>query len=387
LRPRFLVTLFFAMLAGVVCGNHAAMMQGVHRRTGRGVFKLAIARGGCSREKWIMADLSTTYMGIALKNPVTVAACSLSCKVENILRAEEAGAGALVIRSLFEEQIRHETGELDAALAKGSESYAEALSYFPAISHGEAKEHLFWVGRTREATKMPLIASLNAVSPGNWVAYAKQLADTGVDGLELNYYRVEADMTRDGLSAELQMLDIVASVRASVKLPIAVKLSPFYTSVGNVIQKLDEIGVNGAVMFNRFLQPEIDPDKETVLHEMTYSTSAEMRVPLRWIGLLYGKHSLDMAANTGIMEARDVVKALLAGATVVQVASTLFRNGIGHLTSLRDGLNAWMDSKSYASIEDFRGKLSQQGFEGDSVMFERAQYLDFLMSRQRWVKA
>lgn len=334
-----------------------------------------------------MANLSTTYMGIALKNPVMVAACSLSSKVDNILRAEEAGAGALVIRSLFEEQIRHEIGELDEALSQGADSYAEALSYFPAIQHGEAKEHLFWVDRARAATQMPLIASLNAVSPGSWVKYAKQLADTGVNGLELNYYSVEADITRNGVAAEQQMLDIVASIRAEVKLPIAVKLSPFYTSVGNVIQKLDQSGVNAVVMFNRFLQPEIEPDKETVLHEMTYSTSAEMRVPLRWIGLLYGKLSLDMAANTGVMESRDVVKALLAGATVAQVASTLFRNGIGHLSSLVNGLNAWMDSKGYATVEDFRGKLSQQGFEGNPVMFERAQYLDFLMSRQRWVKA
>ncbi len=334
-----------------------------------------------------MANLSTSYMGIALKNPVTVAASALSSKVDNILRAEEAGAGALVIRSLFEEQIRHEIGELDEALSQGADSYAEALSYFPAIAHGEAKEHLFWVERTRSATSMPLVASLNAVSPGGWVKYARQLADTGVNGLELNYYRVEADIEHDGAAAEQQMLDIVAAVRAEVELPLAVKLSPFYSSVGNVIQKLEGCGVNAVVLFNRFLQPEIDPDKETVLHEMTYSTSAEMRVPLRWIGLLYGNLSLDLAANTGIMEARDVVKALLAGATVVQVASTLFRNGIGHLSSLVNGLNAWMDSKGYAAVEDFRGKLSQQGFEGDPVMFERAQYLDFLMSRQRWVKA
>lgn len=334
-----------------------------------------------------MADMSTTYMGIALKNPVTVAACSLSTKVDNILRAEEAGAGALVIRSLFEEQIRHEIGELDEALSQGANSYAEALSYFPAISHGEAKEHLFWVERTRAATQMPLIASLNAISPGNWVKYAKQLADTGVNGLELNYYSIEANPEREGAQAEQQMLDIVAAVRTEVELPIAVKISPFYSSVGNVIEKLEETGVNAVVMFNRFLQPDIDPDTEAILHEMTYSTSAEMLVPMRWIALLYGKLAVDMAANTGIMESRDVVKSLLAGATVVQVASTLYRNGIGHLASLTAGLNAWMDAKGYAAVEDFRGKLSQQGFEGDAVMFERAQYLDFLMQRQRWVKA
>ncbi len=333
-----------------------------------------------------MANLKTSYMGIALENPVVVAASALSCRVDNILRAEEAGAGALVIRSLFEEQIRHEIGELDTALAQGAESYAEALSYFPAINHGEAKEHLFWVERARAVTQMPLIGSLNAVSPGSWVKYARQLADTGVNGLELNYYSVEADLERDGATAEARLLEVVEAVRGEVTLPVAVKLSPFYTSVGNIIRKLEDRGVCAVVMFNRFLQPEIDPEKEAVLHEMTYSTSAEIRVPLRWIGLLYGRLGVDMAANTGVMDSRDVVKALLAGATVVQVASTLFRNGIGHLASLVGGLKDWMGDHGYANVEDFRGKLSQQAFEGNPVMYERAQYLDFLMSRQRWVK-
>ncbi|MFU8779918.1 MAG: dihydroorotate dehydrogenase, partial [Kiritimatiellia bacterium] len=259
--------------------------------------------------------------------------------------------------------------------------------YFPAISHGEAKEHLFWVERSRAAVKMPLIGSLNAVSQGSWVKYAKQLADTGVDGLELNYYSVEADVSRSGADVEKAMLDIVASVRQEVSLPIAVKISPFYTSVANVVEQLGEIGVNGVVMFNRFLQPEIDPDREEVLHEMTYSTAAEMRVPLRWIALLYGRTQLDMAANTGVMEARDVVKCLLAGAAVAQVASTLFRNGIGHISALVSGVSDWMDAHHYNSVADFRGKLSQAKFEGDAVMYERAQYLDFLMSRQRWVKS
>lgn len=334
-----------------------------------------------------MAELSTTYMGLELKNPVVVAASALSNKVDNIVRAEEAGAGALVIRSLFEEQIRHEIGELDEALSQGTDSYAEALSYFPALSHGEAKEHLFWVERSRAATQLPLIGSLNAVSPGSWVKYAKQLADTGVNALELNYYSVEADVNRCGADVEKAMLEIVASVRQEVTIPIAVKISPFYTSVGNLIQQLEGVGVNGVVMFNRFLQPEIDPDREAVLHEMTYSTSAEMRVPLRWMALLYGRIGLDMAANTGIMEGRDVVKCLLAGAAVAQVASTLFRNGIGHLTTLVSGVSEWMDAHGYASVADFRGKLSQAKFEGDPVMYERAQYLDFLISRQRWVKS
>ncbi len=334
-----------------------------------------------------MADLSTSYMGIKLKNPVVVAACALSNKIDNISRAEEAGAGGLVIRSLFEEQIRHEIGDFDDALAEGGNAFAEATSFFPEIEHGEAKEHLFWVERAREATEMPLIASLNAASPGKWVEYAKQLADTGVNGLELNYYSVEADINRSASEVEQRLMSTFEAVREAVSLPIAVKLSPSYTSVGNVVKELESRGANGVVLFNRFLQPDLDPDKEEVLNEMTYSTAMEMKVPLRWIALLYGRVMEDMAANTGVMEARDVVKFLLAGATVVQVASCLFRNGIGHIETLVGGLNEWMDNKGYALVEDFRGKLSQQGFEGDTVMYERAQYLDFLMSRQRWVKS
>ena len=334
-----------------------------------------------------MADLSTTYMGIKLKNPVMVAACALSNKVDNIRRAEDAGAGGLVIRSLFEEQIRHELGDFEDALETGANAYSEAASFFPEIEHGEAKEHLFWVERAREATEMPLIASLNATSPGKWVEYAKQLAETGVNGLELNCYSVEADIDRSATEVETRLMDTFEAVRAEVSLPISVKLSPFYTSVGNVVKELEARGANGVVMFNRFLQPDLDPDREEVLNEMTYSSAMEMKVPLRWIALLYGRVMEDMAANTGVMEARDVVKFLLAGATVVQVASCLFRNGIGHLETLVTGLNEWMENKNYALVEDFRGKLSQRGFEGDTVMYERAQYLDFLMSRQRWVKS
>jgi dihydroorotate dehydrogenase (fumarate) len=333
-----------------------------------------------------MADLSTTYMGIELKNPVMVAACTLSNKVDNIKRAEAAGAGGLVIRSLFEEQIRHEVGDFDDALHLGGDANAEATSFFPTIAHGEAKEHLFWVERTREATEMPLFASLNAVTPGKWVSYAKQLADTGVNGLEFNYYSVEADIDRSAADVEARLLETFEAVRGAVDIPIAVKLSPYYTSVGNVVKELEARGANAVVLFNRFLQPDIDPDKEEIMNEVSYSSALEMKVPLRWLALLYGRVMLDLSGNTGVMEARDVVKFILAGATTVQVASCLFRNGVDHLTTLVSGLDDWMNTKGYATIEDFRGKLSQRGFEGDTVLYERAQYLDFLMSRQRWVK-
>ncbi len=330
-----------------------------------------------------MANLTTTYMGIELKNPVVAAASALSNKVDNIKRIEDAGAGALVIRSLFEEQIRHEMGELDDALQQGAESSAESLSYFPAIKHGEAKEHLFWVERAREAVKMPLIASLNAVTPGKWSEYAQKLADTGVDGIEMNYYAVEASLTSRSCDVEQRLFDTFESVREAVKLPIAVKLSPFYTCTGSVVQGLEERGANAVVLFNRFFQPDINPETEALFNQMTYSTETEMRLPLRWVALLYGRVMLDLAGNTGVMTADDVVKFVLAGATVVQVASCLFKNGIKHIGALVEGLDAWMDAKGYAEVEDFRGKVSQQGFEGDPSVFERAQYLDFLMHRDR----
>jgi len=330
-----------------------------------------------------MADLKTTYMGIELKNPVIASASAISNKVDNIKKVEEAGGGALVIRSLFEEQIRHEIGELDDALAQGSESFPEALSYFPSLQHAEAKEHLFWVERTRKAVSMPLIASVNAVTPGAWIDYAKKLADTGVDGIEMNYYAVEADLEADPLAVEQKLYDTFDAVKQAVALPIAVKLSPFYTCMGRVVKTLGDRGANAVVLFNRFFQPDIDPETETLVNKLSLSTQEHARLPLRWVALLHGRVTPDIAGNSGILTGADVAKFLLAGATAVQVASCLFMHGIGHIGVLVKELNDWMDQKDYASIDAFKGKLSQQSFPGDHSLFERAQYLDFLLKRDR----
>ena len=330
-----------------------------------------------------MANLATTYMGVPLANPVMAAASAISNKVDNVKRVEAAGAGGLVIRSLFEEQIRHEVEDLEDSISAGGDAFSESLSFFPKIEINEAREHLYWVEKTRKEVTMPLFASLNAVSPGMWASYAKQLAETGIDGLELNYYKVEASLTATAADSEKRLLETFEAVRAAVDIPLSVKLSPYYTTVGSLVKGLEERGAQGVVLFNRFFQPDIDPATEQLVSKMVWSTSAEMRLPLRWVALLYGKVMCDIAGNTGVSNADDVVKYLLAGASVVQVASCLFTNGVEYIGDLVTGLEEWMDLKGYAAVEDFRGKVSQQGFEGDADMFERAQYVNLLRGKNR----
>lgn len=328
-----------------------------------------------------MADIQTTYMGIPLQSPLVVAACPISSMVDQVKAAEQAGAGALVIRSLFEEQIQFDALRMEESLAVASETHAEALRYFPSLRHGEAKEHLYWVEKTRRAVRMPLIASLNAASPGAWVRYARQLETTGVEGLELNVYRVSADAATPGSEIERQLFDIVEAIRAEVRIPLAVKLSPYYTSLAHVAAELDRREVQALVLFNRFLQPDIDPVKEELLSEMVLSTPAELRLPLRWVALLYGRVRANLALSTGVHSGLDAAKALLAGATVVQIASALLRQGIPYLSTMLRELEAWMDEHGYRSLGDFRGKLSQQQAL-DPAVLERAQYVKLLMAQK-----
>jgi dihydroorotate dehydrogenase (fumarate) len=326
-----------------------------------------------------MANLQTTYMGLQLNNPLVVAASSISSYVDRVQMAESAGAGALVIRSLFEEQIQIDSMKMDETLATGAESFAEATSYFPDVEYGGSKEHLMWVEKTCKALSIPVFASLNAVSPGAWTAYAKQLSETGIDGLEVNFYAVPADANKNAADIEKALFDTVESVVQTVSLPVAVKLSPFYTSPANVIEELEKRGVKAVVIFNRFLQPDIDPDTETLYNEMVLSTSSEMKLPLRWAALLYGRTGLDIAVNTGVHTGRDAVKALLAGANIVQVASTLLQNGIPYLSTMLLDIQNWMEEKGYESLDDFRGNVSQKSCD-DPFGFERAQYIKLLSS-------
>ena len=255
-----------------------------------------------------MSDLSTTYMGIPLKSPIVVSACSISSMMDRVQMAERVGAGALVIRSLFEEQIQVEQQRFDDYLAVGGESYPEALSYFPAIEHGQADEHLMWVEKTRKGVKMPLIASLNAVSRGSWVDYARQLESTGVDGLELNVYIMGTNPDRPGAELEQELLEIVESVKAVVNIPVAVKLSPYYASTLNIAVELDKRGIEAMILFNRFVRPTIDIETETLQSQMFYSTPDEMRLPLNRVARIYGHIKADMALNTGVHSGADTFR-------------------------------------------------------------------------------
>lgn len=327
-----------------------------------------------------MSDLTTTYMGIPLKNPIVVAASTISHRVDRVRLAEEVGAGALVISSLFEEQIQMEQQYSGSEGVISGQSFREALSSFPGIAPVEAREHLMWVEKTRQAVHMPLFASLNAVSPGSWVPYARQLEATGVDGLELNVYAVATDPTKTGSEIEKELYEIVEGVKAEVKIPVAVKLSPFYTSTVNVAAELDQRGVDALVLFNRFFQPTIDVDTESLNNRMFYSSPLELKLPLRWIALLYGRIQADLAITTGVHTGQDAVRALLAGATVVQMASTLLKNGLPYISTILRDIEAWMAEKGYHSLDDFRGKVSQKNCD-DPFAFERAQYVRFLLSQ------
>ena len=328
-----------------------------------------------------MPNLKTTYMGIELQTPILVAASSISSYIDRIQETERAGAGALVIRSLFEEQIQFEALRMEDQLSVGSESFAEAIRYFPEIKHGDADEHLMWVEKTRKEVQLPLIASLNAISPGGWQKYAKQLEETGVDGLELNVYSVAADLKRSGAELEAELYNIVDAVKAQVTIPVSIKLSPFFTSTANVASQLDQHGIQALVLFNRFLQPDIDPTSESLKSEMVLSSPEELKLPLRWIALLAGRIQADLALNTGIHSGLDIAKGLLAGATVVQTASALLKNGVPYLSTMLRELEGWMEERGYETLDDFRGKLSQKEIV-DPFAFERAQYVKLLLDQK-----
>ncbi len=329
-----------------------------------------------------MADLSTTYMGIALKNPVIVAASSISSYVDRVKKAEEVGAAALVIRSLFEEQIQHDDMTMAEFMERAAYISPEIQSsFYPPVESGGPREHLMWVEKTRRAVSMPVFASLNAVSPGAWTSYAKQLEETGVAGLEINYYVVATDPDKPGSDLEKALFDIVESVVQEVSIPVAVKLSPYYSSTPYVVREIEKRGAKAVVLFNRFLQPDIDVDEEALVSEMIYSTPQELKVPLRWVALLYGRTPMDLALNTGVHSGRDIVKALLAGATTVQVASALLENGLPYISTMLLDLQSWMEEKGYETLDEFRGKVSQQNVD-DAFGFERAQYLKLLLSQQ-----
>lgn len=326
-----------------------------------------------------MADISTTFMGVKLRSPLVVGACTISNHVDNIKRAEDAGAGGLVIYSLFQEQVELEAWEVEDELLISSDHFAESLTYFPQLKHAGAREHIMWVEKARKAVTMPLFGSLNAVSPGKWIEYAKQLEGAGCNGLELNLYALETDPGKTAAEIEERSLSVIADVKSNVSIPVAVKLGPWYTSVANFVARVVEAGADGVVLFNRFYQPTIDPDSQSLAIRLALSNPEETRLPLRWIAILSDQMDADFAASTGVHSSRDVIRQLLAGAKATQTVSSIYRNGIEHITTMNSALADWMEEKGYTSIDAFRGKLSQKNVS-DPYAFERSQYISLLMN-------
>jgi dihydroorotate dehydrogenase (fumarate) len=326
-----------------------------------------------------MADVATKYLGLDLPSPLVLASSSISNRVDALEVAEGHGAGAVVLRSLFEEQIESVQSRLDEAQERGQDTNPEGRTYFAPQRVGP-HEYLALVEKAKRSLKIPVIASLNCADNGSWSEYARDIERAGADALEVNIYTVEADPSLRGEEIEWRHVTIVESIRAAVKIPIAVKLSPYYTSVANVAARMERAGASGIVIFNRFLQPDISLEKLAPQLGMNLSSSAETLLPLRWIALLHGRVTADLASSTGIHDAQGVAKHLLAGATVVQLASVLVKNGVPYIGKIRAELEAWMDRRGYGTLDDFRGSLSQQKVQ-DPAAFERAQYVQLILSQ------
>ena len=322
-------------------------------------------------------DLRTSYLGLELDSPLVASASPLTEHTDMALRMEAAGAAAIVLPSLFEEEILHEQVELNRALEAGSEHFAEALDYFPRIEDfsDPAERYLLLVERCKAALSVPLIASLNGVTPGGWVRYATQIEAAGADALELNLYHVAADPTMTPDDVEQRDLELVAAVRAALSIPLAVKLSPYYSAFANFARRLVDAGADGLVLFNRFYQPDYDLESLDVVGRVELSTAAELRLPLRWIAILSPqlRGQVALAHSTGIHTGDDVVKALLAGADVTMLTSAILHHGPEHFAVVTDQLTQWLAEREYTSVGQLRGSASRHT-AADPSAFERANY-------------
>ena len=329
-------------------------------------------------------DLTTTYLGLHLKNPLVASASPLSKKIDTLRRLEDAGAAAVVMYSLFEEQLTHESQELHHYLERGTNSFAESLDYFPELDTYNMGPELYLehLHNVKRALDIPVIGSLNGISPGGWVDYAHRMEQAGADALELNIYSLPTDPDVSSAELEDSYVQLVRDVRATIKLPIALKLSPFFTSLPHVAKRFVEAGANGLVLFNRFYQPDFDLEELEVIPNLELSTSHELRLPLRWIAILYGRIAADFALTSGVHTAQDVLKAMMAGANVAMMTSTLLTNGVGRLMHILNDLQEWMEEHEYVSIRQMRGSMSQQAV-ADPAAFERANYMRTLSSFDR----
>lgn len=334
-----------------------------------------------------MVDLSTTYLGLGLKNPLVASASPLSQKPETARRLEDAGISAVVMYSLFEEQIIQESLKLHRDVTQGTESFAEAVTYLPDYgAYSDLRQYSIGPDKyiknlqdVKQAVDIPVIGSLNGISTGGWIEYAGEIEKAGADALELNIYNVPTDFDLTSQSLEEDYVTLVRDIRASIEIPIAVKLSPFFTALPNFARRLVEAGANGLVLFNRFYQPDFDLEEMEVVPNLVLSISQELRLPLRWIAILYGRVQADLALTSGAHSHIDVLKATMAGANATMLASTLLKYGIDHATEILQGLHAWMEENEYESIVQMRGSMSQKSV-GEPGEFERANYMKVLSS-------
>ncbi len=324
-------------------------------------------------------DLRTDYMGMELRNPLVASSSPLTEDISNIRRLEDAGAAAVVMFSLFEEQIRHEEEAMTHLTSYGAESFPEALSYFPEVEefHVGAEQYLDLVRRAREAVEIPVIASLNGSTNEGWIDYAKLMQEAGASAIELNVFYIPANIETTGREVEERYVEIVKHVKGAVTIPVALKLSPFFSAFGNMARRLDEAGADALVLFNRFYQPDFDIDHLEVALSLELSAPSEIRLPLAWIAMLHGRVRASLAATRGVYSSTEIIKYVMAGADAVMTTSALLKNGIGHAEHLVRELGEWMEAREYASIEQIKGSMSEQNV-ADPTAFKRGNYVRIL---------
>ena len=330
-----------------------------------------------------MIDLTTRYLGLTLRTPLVPSASPLSQEIASIRRLEDAGASAVVLYSLFEEQLRQESLELDHHLSAGTESFAESLTYFPQASEFRLgpEGYLEHIRKAKEAVDIPIIASLNGATVGGWTKFAQEIEQAGADALECNIYYIPTDPELKAAEIEQTYVDIVWAVKSAISIPIAIKISPFFTNVANVAKRLDDAGADGLVLFNRFYQPDIDLEELEIRPNVLLSTPQALRLPLTWIGILYGKLKASLAATGGVHDPQDAIKMLMVGANVTMLCSSLLRNGINQLRYMERGIVDWMEQHEYESVKQMQGSMSQLRCPDPSA-FERAQYMRAVKSLQ-----
>jgi dihydroorotate dehydrogenase (fumarate) len=327
-------------------------------------------------------DLTTTYLGLNLRSPLVVgAAAPLTEDLDNLKRMEDAGAGAIALHSLFEEQIREERLELHHHLEYGTQSFAEALSYFPEpeIFHVGSSEYLEHIQRAKSSVNIPIFASLNGSTVGGWTHYAKEIEEAGADALECNIYSIPTDMEKTSAEIEQVYLDIVKAIKSEVKIPVAVKISPYFSNMANMAKRLVESGADGLIFFNSFYQPDIDIDELTVTSNLLLNSPQAMRLPMRWIAILYGRLQVDFMATGGIQHGHDALKMLMAGANAMEIVGALLRHGIHHLKDIENEMVHWMEENEYHSVKQMQGSMSQINC-ADESQFERVQYMKAVQS-------